>query len=540
MLTSMEPSRSQPGPTRHARREPSLGQFDDLQFRPPAQPGVTARLKAWNWRWLLVGLMVVIALLLLLRQPLADWLWPDTRAQRLHEQAAQALAAGKLTAPDGSGARELYEAALALDPDRIDARDGLNRVGQAALAQARAAMAHRQYAQAHQALALAEDLSIPRAQIDVLREQLRQHEAASTGIEGLLQQAATARAEGRLDGNENAALPLYQRVLDLQPRRTEALEGREDTLSDLLQQARKQFASGDLVAAAAVVRRVQGADPSHVELPDALAELTRAAERRRDEADSELARKELGNALEGYRAALQVNPEDALARRGIIAVAAAYAQRSERLAADFRFDEAQAELAEARAVATQSAVEVPAIDEARQHIARARQAQRQMNNPMPTAQRQKKLAQLLADARQAEARGDLLTPPGDSAFDKLGSARAIAPMDPRVKAAAARLAPAAARCFREALSENRLVRAGACLDARRTLEGDNAAVREARRELAQRWIAMGDQRLGAGEVQGAQAALNAARALDPAAEGLRAFAERVRAASVTGGDARQR
>ncbi|HEV8694957.1 MAG TPA: hypothetical protein VGQ93_12360, partial [Lysobacter sp.] len=294
-------------------------------------------MRAWRWRWVAIGIVVVVVLLLLLRQPLADWLWPETRAQRLHEEAAQALAAGKLTAPDGSGARELYEAALALDPDRIDARDGLNRVGLAALAQARMAMSRRQYEQAHQALALAEELSIPRAQIDVLRQQLRQQEAASTGIEGLLQQAAVARAEGRLDGSGSAALPLYQRVLDLQPSRTEALEGREDTLSDLLQQARKQVASGDLAAASATVRRVQAADPSHVELPDALAELTRAAEQRRDQADRELRRKQLEEALEGYRAVLQVNPDDTQARRGIIAVAAAHAQRSERLAADFRF-----------------------------------------------------------------------------------------------------------------------------------------------------------------------------------------------------------
>ncbi|HEV8695507.1 MAG TPA: hypothetical protein VGQ93_15210, partial [Lysobacter sp.] len=189
-----------------------------------------------------------------------------------------------------------------------------------------------------------------------------------------------------------------------------------------------------------------------------------------------------------------------------------------------------------RAIAEKATVEVPAIDEAHQHLARARQSQRQMRNTMPMAQRQQRLAQLLADARQAETRGDLITPPGDSAFDKLRSARAIAPQDARVKAAAARLVPAAATCFRDALRGNRLVRAGACLDALRALEGDNAIVREGRRELAQRWIAMGDQRLSAGEVQGAQAALSAARALDPSAEGLGAFSERVRAASIAEGD----
>jgi hypothetical protein len=88
------------------------------------------------------------------------------------------------------------------------------------------------------------------------------------------------------------------------------------------------------------------------------------------------------------------------------------------------------------------------------------------------------------------------------------------------------------QCFNEALRGNRLVRAGACLDARRALEGETGAVRADRRELAQRWIALGDQRLSAGEIAGAQAALQSARSLDPDAAGLAAFADRLRMAAV--------
>ena len=63
------------------------------------------------------------------------------------------------------------------------------------------------------------------------------------------------------------------------------------------------------------------------------------------------------------------------------------------------------------------------------------------------------------------------------------------------------------------------------------LEGDGPAVRDARRRLAQRWIAVGDERLGAGELGAAQAALVAARELDPQASGLGEFADRLRRAS---------
>jgi hypothetical protein len=521
------------------RREPSLGRFDELQFNqtrsdPPRMSrtqAVAERIRAWDWRWIVAAAAFAIALLLVLRQPLANWLWPETRAERLRQDAGRALAEGRLTAADGSGARELYTAALALDPDRADARVGLDRVGQAALVQARVAIARRQFAQAHAALQLADELSVPRAQAEALREQLRRNEAASVGIGALLQQAAAARAAGKLEGSDGA-LPLYQRVLELQPDLTQALEGREDTLSDLLQQARARLDAGDLAAATVVVRRVQAADGGHVELPDALAALARAAEDKRRQADRQLRSGKLAVALEGYGAALLVNPEDAEALRGVRAVASAHAQRSERFAADYRFEEAEAELRQARSVMGESATQLPALAEAEQHLARARQSQRQVSVAAPTPSQRRQLAQLLAEAAQAQARGDLITPPGDSAFDKLRAARAIAPQDRRVQAASARLVPAAAACFSDALRGNRLVRAGACLDARLALEGENAAVRAGRRELAQRWIALGDQRLSSGDVRGAQAALEAARGLDPAAEGLAVFAGRLRAATL--------
>ncbi|GAB3349106.1 hypothetical protein [Lysobacter tyrosinilyticus] len=529
-------------PSDPQRREPSV-RFDELRFgeerrrvNGTGRKGPLDKFRAWDRRWI-VAATVLVLVLLVLRQPLAEWLWPQTRAEHLHQQAESALARGHLTAADGSGARELYAAALALDPDRADARAGLDKVGQAALAQARAAMAQRRFSQARDFLQLAEELSVPRAQVVAMREQLRRNEAAGVGMDGLLQQAAAARTAGKLEGPDGA-LPLYQRVLELDPNRTEALEGREDTLSDLLQQARTRLAAGDLVNAAAMVRRVQVADAGHVELPDALAALTRAAEDARRQAERQLRSGELDTALENYRAALLVDAEDDAALQGVHAVATAHARRSERFAADYRFAEAEAELHQSRLIAGGSA-SLPAIADAEQHLARARQSQRQISAVAPNAAQRRRLIRLLDEATQAQARGDLLTPPGESAYDKLRAARAIAPQDARVKAASARLVPAATECFNDALRGNRLVRAGACLDARRAIEGDTSKVRQARHELAQRWIALGDQRLSAGEVKGAQAALDAAQALDPGADGLAAFAARLRTATLaTEGESR--
>jgi tetratricopeptide (TPR) repeat protein len=518
-------------PARPERREPIPGPVDALQFDfTPVRARLHARPPR---RWLppaVFAIAVVLGLLLLFRRPLADRIWPETSAQALRMQAAQALAQGRLSAADGSGARELYEAALAMDPDRNEAREGLMQVAQAALAQARKAIAAGRFDDAHQDLALAQALSVPRAQADAVAAQLREREAARAGIAQLLARAAQARAEHRLDGNADAALPLYQRVLALQPERVEALEGREDALADLLQQARQALARGELSAAATTIAAARGYDAGHGDLPDAEAALARALEQARQQADGERRRGRLGQAADRYRALLAIDAGDSAARQGLGQVGVAWAHRAERLASDFRFADAKAALEQAHALAPKEAAVAAAV----RHVARAQQAQARLGSTLAPGERRRRVRALLAEAAAAESRGDLLAPPGDSAFDKLRAARAIAPDDAAVRRASARLLPTARECFERELRGNNLGRADACLDAWQVLAGGNTAVARARRRLAERWLAFGDERLGAGELQRAASALAAARASDPATPGLDAFAQRLRAASASG------
>src|SRR5690606_23659955 len=219
--------------------------------------------------------------------------------------------------------------------------------------------------------------------------------------------------------------------------------------------------------------------------------------------------------------------QQADADAGLQRVAAAWARRAETLAADFRFAAADAALARARALAP----DTTPITDAERRIARARQSHARLGSQLPPRERKRRVERLLAEAGEAEARGDLLDPPGDSAFDKLRAARAIAPDDAAVRKATARLLPAARQCFERGLRENNLGLARACFDARGALENDLVALAAARRRLAARWLAIGDERLGAGEVASAGAALASARALDPATPGLDDFDRRLRAAT---------
>src|SRR4249919_374900 len=231
--------------------------------------------------WIIVLVFALCTLAIALRTPISDRVYPEARAQQLRDAAELALRQGRLTSPDGNGARELYAAALALDPDRDEARIGLRKVGSAAIGRARTATDAKQFDQAHAALKLARELAMPSAEVDAIAERLRAREADVAGIDTLLARADAARAAGRLDGAPDAALPLYQRILSLQPDLNAALEGREDALSDLLAQAQAQLSAGKIADAAATVERVRGYDAGHVGLPDAQASLSRAGERAR-------------------------------------------------------------------------------------------------------------------------------------------------------------------------------------------------------------------------------------------------------------------
>lgn len=480
----------------------------------------------------LTALAVLAAVVLLVagvRVLVIDRIWPETRVQALLDDADMAATAGRLSAPDGNGARQLYEAALALDPDDVRAQAGLSRVARAAVAQAAAAASTGRVDDARAALALARELSAPREHVDAVENALRQRAAVGSDVERLVTTARTAQAAGDLDGTTSSALPLFRRVLALEPGNADALRGREDVLALLLEQARTHLRTGGLRAAADLIAQVRGYDAGHIDLPDTEARLTEELDALRRRADRSLAAGDLERAADEWRALLAFDPDDPRALRGLIDAGVAYARRAERFARDFNFADADAQLREARALAP----DTEAVRIASEHVQRSRANHARLASQLPPAQRRQRVEALLQQAAAAEARGDLLSPPGDSAYDKIRAARLVAPDDPAVTRASARLLPSARQCFDAGLRANSLARARSCLDAREVLGDDAGAVRDARRRLAQRWLAIGDERLGAGNLTGAESALAAARDIDSGVPGHAEFAGRLRAASVS-------
>lgn len=472
-------------------------------------------------------LLLAFLLAIAFRGGVSSWLWPDSRSDELRMQAEKALQAGRLTASDGTGARELFEAALALQPDQVQAREGLARVALAALARAGREIQQGRYPSARADMQLAQVLDAPRAKVEAMLLLLQGHEAANGDIATLLASAAFARASGRLDQDDASALPLYQRVLDLQPRNQRAVEGREDALTDLLQPAQTALDRGDAQTLAGLLRRARRYDPGHVELPAlqaGLAQLVDAREQRM---------RVLAGMRSFERAAALCIELRALQESGAMPpacsseVVGGLAAGATRSAADFDF----ASSAQLLATAKELVADDPRIRDAQRHLAQARRGASKLPAAHPPNRHDvAKVHALLAEAAQAQARGDWITPPGESAWDKLRAARGLAPNDARVQRALAGLEPAARQCHVDALRENSLRESQVCLDVWRQLDPLDPDLLPARSRLAQRWVAIGDQRLERGEIDAATQAADQARLLDPTAEGLTEFTQRLRRA----------
>ena len=128
-------------------------------------------------------------------------------------------------------------------------------------------------------------------------------------------------------------------------------------------------------------------------------------------------------------------------------------------------------------------------------------------------------------------RGDLIDPPGDSAWDRLRVAAAIAPDHPDVLMALDEYDRRARACFEDELAGNRLSRAQGCLDAMVVRDRRGDGMLRDRRRLAGRWLAFAEERLGAGELALARRAIDAAQSLDPGHPGLVVMEERLARAS---------
>lgn len=485
-------------------------------------------------RWLMpVILLLAIAFLgagLWLNQNRLRELVPRTDFNTVLLQARQAMDAGHLDGDDGTSAKELFQAAAALEPDNDSARDGLRQVGQAMLTHAQAALQAGELNLASEQASVARELLGGGSDVDQLDRAIGSARARQVQAVDLVDQARQALAAGKLAGPDGAGV-LYQRVLRGDPDNAVAKHGLEQVGYALAVQVRQALGVNDTASAAVLIEQLTSLQPNNNALPAlrALQAQTRKQDSRALDAALKAGQSALragriggtGNttALAHFQAALKLDPDNADARAGLGKVAQALTVQAS--AAIDAGDTAQAKklLAQAAELAPKSADLAATRTRLEEDSATAPHdapADAPVPAPMTVSPQQgAAVAKLVQRAQLATRRGNIMMPPGDSAYDLYRSALAMDGNSEVARAGLQALPAEVEKLFNQALDQGDLRQAGDMLANLAELAPGDAAQAALNHRLLSAWLDQAEQQLAQGDRHGAGQALQHARKMAP-------------------------
>ncbi len=571
---SMARDRDQHEANARGRTEPTLGNLADLDAAdvpaqddglPPVTAGErvarTARAAPPRRRgWVIALALILIAAVAIvwINQSRLRGMVPRTELNDVLARADQALQAGHLDGHDGTSARELYQAVIAMRPDNDAASEGLQRTGRALLAQADAALQSGHLEQAAQEATQARDLLGGGSDIDRLDRAILAARSPAPATPDLVEQAQQALAAGKLDGPHGAAA-LYQQIAHADPGSAVATHGLDQVGDAMATQARQaldlraaqaQLQASTAAPAATVTKvAVATAIPAAAERPIAAQPVEaaklppppapiravpqtdqRAVDREVKQGQAALRAGRIigaGNdtALAHFKAALMLDPDSTQARDGLGKIAQALTVQAN--AATDAGDSAQAgRLLDQAALLTPRSIDLAA---AREHLANSdhraapapdgdntgADATAQAAPLMLTPQQSATIARLVQGARAATQRGDIMMPPGNSAYDLYRSALAIDGNNAAARNGLQGLPDAVAQQFQRALAAGDLRQASGMLANYAELAPGDAAHAGMAARLSSAWLDQAEQELARGDQAGAAQALDRARKLTP-------------------------
>jgi len=560
------------------RTEPTLGNLDDLDRPAPAQPAPDdglpsiavgapphraapgasrarrvaesesdeAPVRRRGWLVPLALLIVVgLATVAWLNQDTLRGLVPRTSFNDVLSRANAALQAGHLDGTDGTSARELFQAARALEPDNDRALDGLRAVGQAELAQGRKQLDTGDLDGATQSAAAARELLGGGTDVDQLDRAIAQARLAHMHASDLVERARDALAQGNLDGPDGAAA-LFAQVLAADPGNPVASHGLDQVGGAYAGQARKALDAGDATAAGAAIDKLAALLPRYGDLPSLRAQQAQV-QRAHDDAVNQAVTQGMDalragrisgsgddTALAYFQKALALDPNNADAQSGLGKVVQALTVQAnaaidsgDDAQASALLDQAQAlapksaDLAAARArlgsqpAAATSAPAAPATPIKASPDAAASDDGGALLQPSLTPAQQAQVASLVQQAKEAAQRGDIMLPPGQSAYDLYRSALAIDGNDAAARNGLQNLPATVIRLFNQALQDGRLATAGDMLGNLADLSPGDPNHGQLRNRLAEAWLDRAEQQLDSGDRPGASQSLDRVRKLAP-------------------------
>jgi hypothetical protein len=555
----------------------------------PVKPVRAARpRKAQHQRaqlWVLIALLLAAAALLFVQIDAGHFRVPVSQTQELLDAGARAESAGRWYGSEtGDDALSIYRGILDRDLDNNVALLGLRRVGDRLDVEAGAAIEAGEFERAGELIELLASTGEAGDRVGALRQRLQSVRVAGDEMQVLLDRGKAALARGRIRGDEGA-LTAFKQMLARDPGSAVATRGVEDALQALVDEAMTAITAGRLEQARELAEAVAAEQPQHARLPALLqtlaeaeaaavaareladaraaaeaervaqaqarfdAEGAAAAERQtrseeraqaeaerqasdaRDRLDREIAgglargdralrRGQLGQAAQAYLDILAAHPDHAEAKAGLDRLGNTALDQAA-MALDDRNAEAAAAIldiarraqADPRRIERLAAelVELSAID-ARPELDAAQAAQ---------------LQALLQRARDAEARGDLVEPVGDSAYDLFRQALRIDPMQDDARKAIDALPRRAQTMVVHHMEIGQLDLANRALDALTAMAPLDGSLPELRRQLASAWLEQGSRELRAGAATAAAQALEQARRLSPEHPGVAILARQL-------------
>ncbi|QNK00245.1 hypothetical protein [Dyella telluris] len=528
-----------------AREDDGLPKFtfdpDMVRPAPPQPPERRFRRRGWLIPVLLL-VVIGVGTSLWIGQDRLRGLVPNTELDGILGRAETALQQGHLDGTDGSSARELFEAARALQPDNDRARDGLRNVGQAEIARADAALQAGKVDEADQALTSARELLGGGSDVDRLTQAVAAARNGTVHTDRLIEQAQQALDAGKIDGDDGAG-ELYRRVLAADPNNAVAKHGMDKVGDALAAQVHKALDANDRTTASTLVDRLAVLLPSYAELPALRAALVQVNEqgstaladaiKQGQDAlrDGRIVGSGDDTAEARFKAALALDPDNADAKAGMGQVAQALivqanaaldhgdsAHARDLLAQAAELAPHSADLAAARArlgEGHKSNASQVAKDVASDAAADNADNGDDLQHPPLTPQQGAELGRIIQRADTAARQGNLMLPPGESAYDLYRQALAMDGNNPVARQGLESLPGLAITQFNQALAGGNLQAAGNRLADLADLSPGNTNQGVLRQRLAGAWMDQAEQQLQNGDRANAAQSLDSARKLAP-------------------------
>jgi hypothetical protein len=420
------------------------------------------------------------------------------------------------------------------------ARAGLDRVGRKLLDRAGEALQRNDVAAAHRSLDEARELLGGGSEVETLAQSLAKAENGNGENEALFDQAKEALDAGKVLGDDGAAA-IYRRLAAADPSNAVAQAGLRKSADVLATEAHSAFAAHDVATASARIDAIASIMPAYPGLAELRGQLAQARQADRAEIDEKLSRADAAvragrltggedSALELYRAVARADPGNARAKEGLRRIAQGLVVQANAAIDDENPGEAEKLLASAG----QLAPDLPDLREARINL---RELHERIDiaaaRPALTAADIDKVQKLVAEAEQAAAAGNLIIPPGDSAYDKYRDALAIDGNNKAAQDGIAKLPARAKELFDKALADGTPQRARALLDTVRQIDPSDASIAPMTEKLASVFLDQAEARVREGRRDDALRALDAAKQLSPVNPRLGPLDERIRALPTT-------